>query len=176
MIQFKVTDPGCDRVHHVGQGDIEIVLSRLPPETWQRIKRIHFNDESRGARVLGYTTTRGRRDINLCALPPRMSLTRFLRPGQTCEEFGARRGRQWPEVAIRRYHLYKTFLHEIGHLQIIDPHAVSARRKFADETRAEDFANSWRHRLWSEVFSSRDPAHNRPSKEELAALVAAPSI
>jgi hypothetical protein len=166
MIQFKVTEPGCDRMHHVNQADVEVVLSRLPPETWRRVKLIHFNDRSRGGRVLGFTSNRGRRDVNLCALPPNMSLTRFLVRGQSCEEFGARRGTQWPWVAIRRFLLYDVFLHELGHLQVVDPRAGDARRKFAAETKAEDFATFWRHRLWSEDFSHPDPAHHRPSKDD----------
>lgn len=169
-LRFSVSDPGCDRVHHVTQGDVEILLLRLPEETWERLRGVHFNDRSRGGRVLGYTTTRGRREVTLCALPPRMSLTRFLIRGQTCEEFGARRGAPWSEAAIRRFLLYDVFLHELGHLQVIDARAGSARRKFADETRANDFATYWRNQLWSEKFSFPDPAHHPPSQKELAAI------
>jgi hypothetical protein len=167
-VKFRSCTPGCDRIHHVSQGDLMMVLLRLPAETWERLRGIHFNDQSRGGRVLGYTTTRGRREIALCALPPRMSLTRSLIRGQTCEEFGARRGAQWPEVAIRRFLIYDVFLHELGHLQIVDPQASSARRVFAGETRAEDFATYWRRRLWSEEFAFPDPAHQAPSDKELA--------
>jgi len=169
-LSFNVVTPGCDRIHHVSQGDVGMVLMRLPGETWDRLKGVHFNDRSRGARVLGFTSTRGRREISLCALPPRMSLARFLTRGQTCEEFGARRGTQWPEVAIRRFLIYDVFLHELGHLQIVDSRAKTARRKFASETRAEDFATYWRIQLWSQDFPFPDPAHHPPSKEELAKL------
>ena len=169
-VTFNVVDPGCDRIHHLMEADVLLVLMRLPDETWERLKGVYFNDQSRGGRRLGYTNTRGRREISLCALPPRMSLTRFLTRGQTCEEFGARRGAQWSETAIRRFLIYDVFLHELGHLQIVDSHANTPRRKFADETRAVDFATYWRNQLWSEDFPSPDPAHHPPSKEELAAL------
>jgi hypothetical protein len=62
------------------------------------------------------------------------------------------------------------FLHELGHLQIIHAEAKSERRKFAMETRAEEFAARWSKKLWSEPFSHPDPVHNPPSAEELAAL------
>ena len=169
-VTFNVVDPGCDRIHHLMEQDVLLVLMRLPDETWERLKGVYFNDQSRGGRRLGYTSTRGRREISLCALPPRMSLTRFLTRGQTCEEFGARRGSQWSETAIRRFLIYDVFLHELGHLQIVDSHAKTPRRKFADETRAVDFATYWRNQLWSEDFPFPDPGHHPPSKEELAAL------
>lgn len=167
-LAFNERRPGCDRVHHVNLRDIAMVLMRLPEETWERLRGVYFNDQSRGGRILGYTSKRGRREISLCALPPRMSLTRFLTRGQTCEEFGARRGAQWPQVAIRRFLIYDVFLHEVGHLQVVDPRAGSARRKFADETRADGFSSYWRNRLWSEDVPSADPAHHPPSREELA--------
>lgn len=169
-LSFNVIMPGCDRIHYVYEGDVLSVLMRLPDETWKRLRGVYFNDQSRGGRRLGYTETRGRREISLCALPPRMSLTRFLIRGQTCEEFGARRGAQWPETAIRRFMIYDVFLHELGHLQVVDSQAKTPRRKYAAETRAEDFATYWRNQLWSEDYPSPDPAHHPPSKEELAAL------
>jgi hypothetical protein len=168
-VKFSASLPRGDRVHHVNEEDIRVVLSRLPQELWMRLGAVHFNDRSRGARYLGYVN-RGRREIALCALPPRISLTRFLVKGQTPEQFGARRGRQWPVQAIRRFLLYDTFLHELGHLQIIEPEARSHRRKFAMETRAQEFAIYWCRKLWSEPYSHPDPVHNPPAAEELALL------
>jgi hypothetical protein len=163
-VEFSYKSPGCDRIHHVCEADIKLVLMRLPKETWARLRRVHFNDQSRGGRILGYTSTRGRREISLCALPPRISLTKALTRGQTCEEFGATRGSQWPETAIRRFLIYDVFLHELGHLQVVDPHDPSPRRKFAAELRAEDFATYWRTHLWSEEFPFPDPGHGPPSR------------
>ena len=97
-IRITVRPAKADRIYHISEEDVRVVLSRLPAETLQRVKAIHFNDESWGARTLGYTN-RGRREIALCALPPRMSMTRFLAKGQTPEQFGARRGTQWPCIS-----------------------------------------------------------------------------
>ncbi len=146
-----------------------MVLSRLPAELCRRLRAVHFNDQSRGARTLGYVN-RGRREIALCALPPRISLTRFLIKGQLPEQFGARRGSQWPVLAVRRFLLYDVFLHELGHLQVIDADRRSDRLKFAREKLAQEFAMAWCRRLWSEPFDHHDPVHNPPSRKELAAL------
>jgi hypothetical protein len=56
--------------------------------------------------------------------------------------------------------LYDVFLHELGHLQLIDPKAQSDRRRFAGETKAQQFADEWRARLWAEPFVHPDPIHN----------------
>jgi hypothetical protein len=91
-----------------------------------------------------------------------MSLSRFLRLKQSPAEFGARRGAQWPDLAIRRFLLYDVLLHELGHLQIVDARAKTVRRKFAMETKADEFATLWRRRLWSAPFDHPDPVHNPP--------------
>lgn len=166
-VKFSEIPPKGDRVHHVDEADVRVVLGRLPIDLWSRLRAVHFNDRSRGARVLGYVN-RGRREISLCALPPRMSLTRFLVKGRSPELFGARRGSQWPLLAIRRFLLYEVFLHELGHLQVIDEQAKTQRRKFAMETRAEEFARQWCKRLWLKPFAHPDPVHNPPTAEELA--------
>lgn len=82
--------------------------------------------------------------------------------------FGARRGARWPATAIRRFILYDVFLHELGHLQVIDPRDRTGRRRFARETRAQEFAMEWCERLWSEPFDHPDPVHNPPGVAELA--------
>ena len=63
--------------------------------------------------------------------------------------------------------LYEVFLHELGHLQVIDAEATTERRKYAMETKAQEFAMGWCKRLWSERFDHPDPAHNPPSEVEL---------
>jgi hypothetical protein len=161
-LKFNYRDPGCDRRHYVTEEDVLILLSRLPEETWQRLRAVHFDDRSRGVRMLGYVQ-RGRREISICALPPRVSLTRFLVKGQTCEEFGARRGTQWPRLAVRRFMLYDVFLHELGHLQLINAKRQSEKLRFAHERNAEEFADQWRRKLWSEYYDHADPVHNAPS-------------
>ena len=167
-IKFTVGRLRTDRVHHVGEEHVRVVLSRLPDALYQRLRAVHFNDRGR-ARTFGYVT-RGRREIVLCALPPRMGLGRALVHGETPESFGAKRGAKWPRLALRRFMLYDVFLHELGHLQIADAMASSDRLRFAREKLAHEFATEWRHRLWSERFDHEDPVHNRPSADELEKL------
>jgi hypothetical protein len=159
-IKFSTTIPGGDRRHYLTEEDVMVVLSRLPEETWQQLHAVHFNDQARGNRLLGYVTG-GRREIAICALPPRLSLSRVA-PGQQCEQFGARRGEQWPLLAIRRFLLYDVFLHELGHLQVVNEKTKSERLRFAREKRAQEFADRWRRKLWSEHFDHLDPVHNAP--------------
>jgi hypothetical protein len=97
--------------------------------------------------------------------------------GDIPEQFGAMPGRKWPTLAIRRFMLYNVFLHELGHLQLVNGEARSDRLKFAREKLAQEFAIEWRGRLWSEPFEHQDPVHNAPSIVELKALrQAAPTV
>ena len=166
-LRFKYIRPGCDRQHYVNEEDILVVLSRLREEIWQRLRAVYFSDCSCGARVLG-SVRRGRHEISICALPPRVSLTRGLVKGQTCAEFGAVRGVQWPHLAVRRFILYDVFLHEVGHLQMVNVRARGEYRRFALEKYAQEFADKWRRKLWSEHFDHPDPAHNAPAPSCLA--------
>jgi hypothetical protein len=174
-IKYSTRPPREKRKHYLRPEDIEVLLDRLPVEVWDRLHTVYFDDRSRGARILGYVNM-GHRDIALCALPPRVSLTRFLvwRPTnrytahRSPHAFGAMRGRTWPELAVRRYQLYNTFLHELGHLQIVAPTATNVRRRFASECRAQEFADFWRNTLWSEHFDHPDPVHNRPTAAEIS--------
>jgi hypothetical protein len=121
--------------------------------------------------VLGGVTTRGRRDIELSTrLPIRVSLGRYLHGGQSAEEFGAPKQGQWPPWAVRRFLLYDVLLHEIGHLQVVDEKASRVQRKFASETRAQEFADEVRRTLYSEHFDHADPIHNAPTTAELATV------
>jgi hypothetical protein len=170
QVKFSTVIPGADRLHHVNENDVRIVLSRLPLDLWGHLRAVHFNDRSRGGRVLGYVN-RNRRDIALCALPPRISLTRFLVRGQRPEHFGAIKGQKWSRTAIRRFLLYDVFLHELGHLRLIYERTRSARLKFARETLAQDFAMEWCGRLWAEPYHHPDPVHNQPGPTEMAVLI-----
>ena len=161
-LKFTYKQPGCDRRHAIDEDDVLAVLSRMPEDTWERLRIVHFNDRGFGARRLGFVP-QGHSEISICALPPRVSFTRFLLQGQTCEEFGAIRGAQWPHLAVRRFMLYDVFLHELGHLQLIDAKRKSKRHRFAREKYAEEFADYWRHQLWSEYFDHPDPVHNAPN-------------
>jgi hypothetical protein len=160
-IKFSTTIPGGDRRHYLTEEDVMVVLSRLPEETWRRLRAVYFNDRARGNRVLGYVN-RGRHDIAVCALPPRISLSAALSPAESCEQFGAKHGEKWPQMAIRRFLLYDVFLHELGHLQLVNEKTKSERLRFAREKCAHEFADRWRKRLWSERFDHPDPVHNAP--------------
>ncbi len=167
-INYSYVRPGERRKHYLNEQDVEVLLDRLPREAWSRLRAVHFNDRSWGARRLGYVN-RGHREIAICALPPSVSLSRFL-GRRSPRQFGALRGSQWPERAVRRFLLYNVFLHELGHLQIVDPKAATPRREFAGETKAQEFADHWRARLWSEPFKHPDPIHNPPSEAESASV------
>ncbi len=132
-IHYSYSRPGEKRRHYLNEDDVEVLLSRLPEELWARLRAVHFNDRGWGCRKLGYVTM-GFREIAICALPPRVSLSRYL-IHRSPREFGSRRGQQWTELAVRRFLLYDVFLHELGHLQIIEPDAKRLRRKFASETK-----------------------------------------
>jgi hypothetical protein len=165
-VRFSTSRPQADRIYHITEADVRTVLGRLPHEIWSRLRAVHFNDRSIGARVLGYVN-RGHREIAICALPPRISLSRFLRRGQSPSQFGALRGRHWPQLAIRRFLLYDVFLHELGHLQVVRENAQSDRLKFAREKFAQEFADAWRAKLWATRFADLDPVHNPPAKDQL---------
>ena len=167
-ITYSYQRPGELRKHYLGEHDVEVLLDRLPPELWARLRAVHFNDRGRGVRCLGYVN-RGRREIAICALPPRVSLARFL-DRRSPQQFGALRGCRWPEIAVRRFMLYDVFLHEMGHLRVVDPKAQTVRRRFASQTKAQEFADEWRVRLWAEPFAHPDPIHNPPSEMELELL------
>jgi hypothetical protein len=169
-IKFVVHPPGADRIHYVNEDDIKTVIGRLPTETYSYLKEVHFNDESWGARTIGYINN-DRRDISICALPPRVSLSVILIKSGNPRDYGAIRAKQWPHLAVRRFLLYNTFLHELGHMQIILPKAKTKRRKFAGERKADEFAKYWRKKLWKKLwakpFDHPDPVHNPPTIDEL---------
>src|SRR5688500_4868074 len=160
-ITFTVSPTRAGRIHYVTENDVRVVLDRLPPELFSRLRTVHFNDRSWGARILGYVT-HSRREIFLCALPRRVSLSRFLLHRQSPRTFGAKRGGQWSALSIRRFMLYEVLLHEVGHLQIVNERSTVERRKFAMETKAEGFAVYWRKQLWSQPLDHPDPVHNPP--------------
>jgi len=175
-IQFVYHPCATHRRHYVDAESVKVVLSRLPEDLWSRLRKVHFRDDARGRRCPGYVSRRGRREITLCALPIRVSLNKFVLGSrhstrtQFLNMFGAMPGSQWPALAIRRFMLYDVLLHELGHLQVIVPKSTNPDRKFASESKANDFANHWLTQLYSETFDHPDPVHNKPSTEEVEAL------
>jgi hypothetical protein len=89
----------------------------------------------------------------------------------TPTEFGAVRGKPWSRLAVRRFLLYDVFLHEIGHLQVVDESTNETRRRYAKERKAQEFADYWRMKLWSASLDNLAPEHNGPGAEEMAALM-----
>jgi hypothetical protein len=168
-LKFSLSPPGGNRIHHINADDIRVVLSRLPPDLWHQLRAVHFNDRGKPNGPVGYASVRSR-EIAMCALPPRISLTRYLRAPQTPQQFGATVGQKWPPVAIRRFLLYTVFLHELGHLQPLPYRRRSSRLNHPREKLAQKFAVQWCNWLWSTPFDHPDPAHNPPGVEELAAL------
>ncbi len=75
---------------------------------------------------------------------------------------------QWPPWAIMRFMLYDALLHEMGHLQLVIPKSKNWNRKYASETKAQDFADVWRRKLFAEPYDHPDPIHNPPTDEELS--------
>jgi len=168
-VRFIRKPTSAHRVHYLNDEDVLVVLERLPERLWSRLRAVHFNDRAWGNRLLGYVTA-GRREIVICALPQSVSLGRLCRKYDfSASQVGAPARGRWPELAVRRCLLYHTFLHELGHMQIVDPSARSVRRKYAGETKAEQFAEFWRRRLWKDRFEHADPVHNPPIEGELLA-------
>lgn len=160
-----------DVVRYISHDDLEIVKDRIPKEFCTRLRDIFIWSESYGVKRLGFVTRHGRRDVNLSAfLPYRVSLRQFLYKGQSASEFGAPARGQWTPWAVRRFLLYDVFLHEIGHLQVINSKSTDHRRKFASETLAQSFADNLRRKLWSSHFNHPDPVHNSPRPDELATI------
>jgi hypothetical protein len=163
------TEP--DVVGYITHAELEIVKKRIPGEFRTRLRDIFIWCESYGVRTLGYVTRAGRRDVNLSAfLPYRVSLRQFLVKGQSALEFGTAARGQWTPWAVRRFLLYDVFLHEIGHLQLIDDKKSNTKRKYASETLAQKFADELRRKLWSSYFEHPDPVHNRPQPDELSII------
>ena len=63
-------------------------------------------------------------------------------------------------------------LHELGHLQVVHPTAKRWDRRYAGETKADEFAATMRGKIWSQPIDHEDPIHNAPSDAEMAFLPA----
>jgi tetratricopeptide (TPR) repeat protein len=163
-IRFVVHPIHSNRNYHVTPDNVKIVLGQLPPETWSRLREVHFRDDFAQG-LLGYANLRSGQ-LALTALPHRMSFGNYL-DRQECQaaEFGAQLSAQWPQLAIRRFILYYVLLHELGHLQIIRP--GSKRRHFSGERCAREFGHYWRRELWASPFQHPDPVHRPPTPPEL---------
>jgi hypothetical protein len=106
-------------------------------------------------------------------LPYRVSLGRYVGcvKKQNAAMFGAPARGQWPPWAVRRFFLYDVLLHELGHLQLVNPKSKHWDRKYADEKLAQEFADYWRAELWQTVFEHPDPVHHPPRDDEMETIV-----
>jgi hypothetical protein len=165
----RKTEP--DFVCYVSHADVATVVKRIPAGLRTRLRDVFISAGHLGVRRLGSVRIRGRRDIELYGtLPARVSLWRFLDRGQSARLYGAPARGQWPPWAVRRFLLYDTFLHELGHLQLVLPKSKHWDRKYASERLAKEFAHKWRDKLWSQEFDHPDPVHNPPREDELAMI------
>lgn len=164
--------PKVHLIRYISIQEIRLVLSRVPQHYRKRVRHIFLENKCRGVRQLGCVIKNSRRDIWIYPwLPPRVSLKRFLYRGQSAVEFGAPNVGQWTPWAVRRFLLYDVVLHELGHLQEIHPKKKDWRRRFAGESKAEEFADYWRRCLFAEDnFQHEDLVHFAPTEEELAFL------
>lgn len=147
---------GGDRRFFVLEEDVRVLYARLPRGEIRHLARVRFDDLGWTTYQAGYASPGGR-EVALCALPPRVSLTRFLGPKQSPSEFGAVRGSQWPALAIRRYQLYHVFLRELARLEGVAPTRELDRR-----------ADALRRQLWE--AGSEPGVHAAPGEEERAAI------
>lgn len=150
-----------DRIYRITPDEVRYVLNRLPREVWGFVRTIHFRDAKGRHGCLGYASPEDS-SLTLTALPLRVSFAPYCYR-QECrpEEFGATFGRQWPDLAVRRFLLYYVLLHELGHLQRIPS------GKMPGERMAREFGHYWRKQLWSHPFAkSKDPVHTPPPLNE----------
>lgn len=150
-----------DRIYRVTPDEVRSVLNRLPREVWGFVRTVYFRDAIGQRGCLGYACFRDS-SLTLTALPRRFSFSRYCER-QECrpEEFGATFGRQWPELAVRRFLLYYVLLHELAHLQKLPGGGNPGERM------AREFAHYWREQLWSYPFDdSKDPVHLPPPLKE----------
>jgi len=45
-VLFSSTAPRGDRIYHLKEEDIRVLLGRLPEDARRRLRRVHFNDRS----------------------------------------------------------------------------------------------------------------------------------
>ena len=150
-----------DRIYRVTPEEVRYVLNRLPKEVWGFVRTIYFRDAKGSRGCLGYASPKDS-SLTLTALPRRVSFAHYCER-QECrpEEFGASFGRQWPDLAVRRFLLYYVLLHELGHLQRIPSGRTPGERM------AREFGHYWRDQLWSFPFAdSKDPVHMPPPLKE----------
>jgi hypothetical protein len=138
----------CDGAEYVQ------LLSRLPKELTAGLKAIVLRRTSKPDARLGVEARRRFRCILINAFPrsrqmiweakpPEGRSVRHFRPW--CTRWITVEGKwvlEWTEEEVRRYYLYHLFLHELGHINQPQFHALKRREDFA-----EGFALEWARRF-----------------------------
>ena len=154
-----------DLYRYLTQEDVLVLLNRLPLAEYKHLKSVTFKTCA-GADAYGLVFLKRIKGIVICDQSQRTSIRTNSAKRGRLDEFGALPHIKWPTVAIRRYLLYGTFLHELRHTQIISPAKKITRDKIPLEKLAEEYADHWRGELYKESFDHPDPVHNLPSDEE----------
>lgn len=164
-ITFHEKNIRSDLYRYLKKEDVLILLNRLPLEEYQQLRSVTF-ETCRGADAYGYVHHKRITGIVICDQSERLSvLTKSAKRGMY-EEFGALKNMKWPTVAVRRYLLYHTFLHELRHTQITQSEKKFTREKIPLEKLANEYADFWRGELYQNHFNHSDPVHNLPSEGE----------
>lgn len=155
-VTFSFHPVGGDRRFFVDEADVRAVIERLPKRFRRALARVRFDDVGWETYKAGYSKS-GSREIALCALPPRVSLTRFLPNSVSPHEFGAVRGAQWPALAVGRYQLYHVFLAMLIALE--GRHGDGAAEMGTE-------ARKLRHELWEATPPELGALHHAPDEAE----------
>jgi len=159
-VTFSFHPVGGDRRFYVDADDVRSVIARLPKRFQRALARVRFDDVGWETYKAGYSKS-GSREIALCALPPRVSLTRFLPSSVSPHEFGAVRGSQWPALAVGRYQLYHVFPAMLIALE--GRHGDGAAEMGTE-------ARKLRHELWESASETLAPLHHAPGDDEQARI------
>jgi len=158
-----------DLYRYLKKEDVLTLLNRLPLKEYEHLKSVTFKT-CEGADAYGFVYHRRPTSIVICDQSARTSIRNATAKRGSLEEFGALNNRKWPTLALRRYLLYHTFLHELRHTQLLENGKKRTRDKMPLEKQADEYADHWRGELYQNYFKHPDPIHNLPSKTEKECL------
>lgn len=147
-INLVTSEGNGDGACSVSERDVQLILDRLPEESWNRFQIIHFSHPAKGVRWLGYVH-RGRKEITVSPLPPGVRRLRFLVRGGG-ERHGAKRG---GKLRAKRDILFDVRIDDLGRLQIIDEGGPPMRLRALDPAPRPDHTDFWKLRVWSFEFT-----------------------
>ncbi|MEM8523532.1 MAG: hypothetical protein AAGG68_02755 [Bacteroidota bacterium] len=165
IIFHNNTYEASDLYRYLRREDVLILLNRLPVEEYAHLKSVTFKT-CEGADAYGFVYHRRPTGIVICDQSRRTTIRTISAKRGSLEEFGALNNIKWPTLAIRRYLLYHTFLHELRHTQLLENGKKRTRDKMPLEKQANEYADYWRGELYQNHFEHPDPVHNLPSEAE----------